>query len=200
MNFKSILFIPLFAGAFSPAVGFAHDGDGHSAAHIAELALHRIERLVILKKIDEGFQNRFSSLSLADAPAGNPAGAKYLASSSQVAGSDGTANAVDIYMDEMGKSLSFETRSGAASVNAPAWPDKDALTLAESAMHYIEGAANDPTIDPFNDAFSSMKLSQGKDSSGATIAIVDVTNTKTPQTLRVLVKTDGTVESSSILP
>ena len=199
MKLQSLLSFGLILGFSSPLIAQAHPGED-SRAHAAELALHRIERLVILKKVDEGFETKFSSLNLADAPAGSTPGAKYLAIARQVLGGDGTTSALNIYMDETGKSLSFDVQNGATSVNFPTWPDKDAVTLAESAMHYIEGAATQPEIDPYNDGFTSMKLTQGKNSSGAVVAIADVTSATTARVLRILIKTDGTFDSASVLP
>ena len=50
-----------------------------SRAKAAELSLHRVERLVILKKIDDAYQSKFLTLALKDAGAGAPEGSKFLA-------------------------------------------------------------------------------------------------------------------------
>src|SRR5574343_34783 len=76
-----------------------------SLAKAAELACHRIERLVTLRKIDEKFLNRFYSLEILALPQGGTSDPAFKILSSQFPGPDGNSNKIELFMDLNGKTL-----------------------------------------------------------------------------------------------
>ncbi|HTL13455.1 MAG TPA: hypothetical protein VL588_13260, partial [Bdellovibrionota bacterium] len=141
-------------------------------AKAAELSLHRIERLVILKKIDAAFETAVQSLRLERLDHQTPDQAAFQSTVTLVPAADGTRMSVTIPMDETGKALSFATVAGGAPAGAPAWPVVDAVTLAENCFHYIEdGYQAKPELVPFNDGVTSLDLVAGTDSTGAQAAV-----------------------------
>src|SRR3954462_14294305 len=84
-------------------VALASDPITHSTA--AEYALHRIERLVILHRIDPSFQKSFASLEVETLAPQNPGDAAFLIHAFQVSGTDGTRKSIDMNFDLSGRPL-----------------------------------------------------------------------------------------------
>jgi len=167
-------------------------------AKAAELGVHRVERLVTLKKIDEAFLSKFSAVKIERISAATPADPAFKITASQVAGADGKQNQVEILMDGAGKSLSHTVKPGTEATAAPRWPDKDPVTLAESAMHIVLDGKNDPKFKPYFDGFQSVELIQDRDGTGQTIARAKMRSKDLAKVLEVVLKTDGTVISSQL--
>ena len=91
-------------------------------SHAAELVLHRIERLVILRRIDKTFQTNFSRLLVEPRIPQAPTDPAFVVRSFQVAGEDGTSKSVEISLDAEGRALAHELGAGADSVSPPTWP------------------------------------------------------------------------------
>lgn len=191
LTLLALLFLPL-SSAYAEEV---------SLAKVAELACHRVERLVTLKKIDESFlHNQFSIQPSALNPA-SPTDPAYKAVVSQVPGSDRSANQVIIYFDAAGKALRFELVNGAPAANAPAWPDKDPVTLSENSLHYVlDGWETIPNLKPFYSGLSKMELQQISDAQGQILSRAEIHSFETPQVLEVILKADGNFVSARILP
>lgn len=92
-----------------------------SLAKAAELGLHRIERLVTLRKIEENFINKLSAVKIERAQEG---AAKFKFLGIQSAGNDGSVRQVEIMMDGSGKEKGFRIINGADAI-APQWPQKE---------------------------------------------------------------------------
>jgi hypothetical protein len=167
-------------------------------AKAAELGVHRIERLVTLKKIDQAFMDKFSSLQIESLTQGSPADPAFKVTASQVAGPDGKRNQVEILMDGTGKALSNTVKQGTDAVAAPRWSDKDPVSLTENAMHVILEGATTPKLKPYFTGFTSVELTQDRDASGQTIARFKMRSKDSAAALEVLLKADGTVISSQI--
>lgn len=174
-------------------------------AKAAELSIHRIERLITLKRIDENFMKRLYSIAIAQLPAGQPTDPAFKATVSQIAGPDGKAHQVDILMDGAGKALSQVVRNGTDPTSIPAWPDKDPITLSENSLHFVleawkpaPGGAGHAEILPFFDGMTSMVLDQVS-VAGKTFARVVVRSSLTPSVLEILTNVDGTFASYKIL-
>ena len=178
-----------------------------SAAHAAsvptskaaELAIHRIERLVTLHKIDENFINRFYGVSAVKLPQAQPTDPAFKASGFQVPGADGKSIEVEILMDATGKALSNTVKDGSESVNAPSWPSKDPVALSEDSMHYVlDNGTTKPELQPFYTAFANLVLNQVTDASGQIMSRATIRSTATDMILEVFLKLDGSFVSANV--
>ncbi|MGE4133671.1 MAG: hypothetical protein AB7F86_18685 [Bdellovibrionales bacterium] len=168
-----------------------------SVAKVAELTAHRIDRLVALGRIDAGFLKRLEKVEVTPLTSG-PAAFKVIASQSRPA--DGSQPLqLELAFAADGKALSYQNVAGGTLGVDPAWPDKDAGTLTENALHYVLDNATDVKIKKFFDGLTSFTLIKG-DLNGAIVARGQVLSTQTNEKLNVYVKLDGTFISAEIVP
>jgi hypothetical protein len=161
-----------------------------------ELGVHRIERLVTLKKIDETFQTALVAMK-AERTTEN--GAVFKVSGIQAPGADGTASVVTLWMDGVGKTLSFTVTPGAAPANPVQWPAKDAVSLVEEGLHFVlEGWAQHPEVKAFYTGLQSITLAAVQDAQGQMLAEYKVTSDDDTKTLTIQLKPDGTFVSYDI--
>jgi hypothetical protein len=160
-------------------------------ARAAELSSHRIERLVNLKKIDSNFIAKLKSIEIQRLNQSQVTDPLFLSTVSQYEGADGTRNQVELFMDDQGKTLNYNVKSGSASVNAPTWPDKDPSTLVENGLHFVlEHNVEKPELKPFYDSLISMNLSKTtKD--GQEVAMISIASKDVQSILNVFIKFDG---------
>lgn len=180
----SVLFSAnLFADVSSNAI---------AQARAAELSSHRIERLVNLKKIDSSFISKMQKIEIQRLNQNQASDPLFLSTVSQFAGADGTKNQVELFMDDQGKTLSFNVKTGSAPVGATVWPDKDPSTLVENGLHFVlEHNTEKPELKPFYDSLIAMTLAKiNKD--GQDVAEVSITSKDTQTVLNVFLKLDGT--------
>lgn len=171
-----------------------------SLAEAAELSLHRIERLVDIKKIDKSYRDQLQRVEIVRLTPSVASDPVFKAVGTQVAGQDGTYNQIDIFMDANGKAIPLDPahlHPGAPAFNPPVWPDKDAVTLLENSIHYIENNKTNSTIKPFFDGMSSLVLSQISNG-GNTFAQVLIKSGLTSVTLTVILSLDGNVVSTAL--
>ena len=177
--------------------------DSLSKAKVAELSLHRIERLVTLEDIDRSFIDKLQSLKVEVLESTSPDDPKFYVTASQYPGEDDTKNEVELWFNpdakEIKKKWRFNVKPGSAAHNAPSWPvNIDAVTLVESATHYIlDNCTSHEELMPYNEKLTSLTVSQIVRESGEILAQVDfeISDPGTP-ILRVLVKaSDGVVDS-----
>ena len=199
-KFSAMSGIVALAALAPSAFGHGGEGEGASRAQAAELSLHRIERLVTLKKVDAAYANAFSKLELADAPVGNAEGAKFQSTAWQYPAMANQSASLRLLMDSSGKTLRYEVITGQAPAQALTWPDKDPVTLAENSLHYLESMTAKPEYDVFSDSLASLTVTQSTNASGAVVAVIDITAKETSKILRVVIKADGSFESAAILP
>lgn len=190
--------LPLIV-AFSLTKSFADVGTtAVPAARAAELSSHRIERLVNLKKIDASFISKLNTIELQKLTKNQVTDPAFLSTVSQYPGTDGTKNQVEIFMDDQGKALSFNVKSGAAAANAPVWTDKDPSTLVENSLHFVlENNETIPALKPFYTGFLSLTLTKGN-KNGADVSIAKITSNETQGVLYVYLKLDGSLLSHEI--
>lgn len=170
-------------------------------AKVAELSLHRLERLVILKKIEGTFQSKIQGLRLEAIPHQAETEASFKSTIVQYPGSDGTQKILEVIMDEAGKAMKNTVVQGADAQGAFEWPDKDATTLCENALHYVQdNVVNKPELLQYSQNFSAFSLGQGTNSSGAIVAVVDIQAGAGVPILRVRMKVDGTFDSAEFIP
>lgn len=173
-----ILFVALMALSTQAFADGDHSGHGGvSVAKAAELALHRVGKLVDLKKIDASFVSQFHAVQITTLPMGHESGAAYQAFVYQ-APNAGQHAKVELLLDMAGKTLSHKV-VGTPSSGATQWTGKDPLTLGELAFHYVLDNATNATVKPFNDALTELNLTA---SGGHAIATF-----KSSQSTKVLV-------------
>lgn len=165
---------------------------------VAELGCHRLERLVTLGKINETFLTKLQSLQITKLEPAKPTDPSFKVVASQYAGSDGTANSVEMMMDANGKAIAQTLKPGADAQNSPVWGDKDAATLVENSLHYI-AEANNPEAVPFFTGLTSLKLKQVKNAQGEKMARVEMLSKDSAKTFEINLKEDGTVESANTI-
>ena len=197
-SMKSIYQIVLVSSLFS--FGSAN-AEPITLSKAAELACHRIERLVTLKKIDEAYLTKFQTLEVVQLQPVQATDPFFKATVSQYPGSNSSRNQVELFMDNQGKTLSQNIKSGDAAINSPTWPDKDAVTLTENSLHYVlEGwQGSNPLVEPFYSSMTQLVLSQVTDEKGQLVARSEIRSSKTSDLLEVYINVDGTFNSARIV-
>lgn len=190
-----------FLSLVIPAVVFSQVAQAEpvSISKAAELALHRVERLVTLSKIDEGFLLKFKSLSIKAVPNSDDE-TRFISVIEQIPGADGTKNIVEIFQNEDGKGIKHNVKEGTVATVGPVWGQKDPVSLAEEASHYIlEGHVTKPELIPYYNNLTGFTLEQGKNSTDETVAVVDYASTASTKILRVRVKLSGEFDSAEFI-
>lgn len=163
-----------------------------SNAKAAELACHRIERLVSLRKISADYLNKFYAFRI-ESQASAP---KFKFIGYQSPGADGKSNAIEILLDNKGKAISHTLAEGNSS-GAPAWPAKDPVTLMENALHYLLDNPSKPEVAPFFYALTEGSMAQ-VESSGQKFAAFEFRSSATSKVLRIVLKLDGAMVSVKV--
>lgn len=188
----------LLSALMASGSAFAHDETPGVIAisKATELAVHRIERLVTLKKIDAVFQTALIGLR-AESSAEN--GATYKAYGYVAPGSDGKSLTITLWMDNQGKTLAYNVTQAQAPANPFAWPVKDSVTLMEEGLHFVlEGWVQNPEVKAFYLGLKSISLAPAQDAQGNLIAQFKVTSDDDTRTLTINLKADGTFVSHEI--
>lgn len=177
--------------------GFAHADGKISLAKAAELAAHRIDRLVALNKIDSGFLKKLDQVEVTTVENADPVA--YRAIVSQTSPATGAPLQVEILSDHDGKPLSFKLLPGGTAGVDPQWADKDAGSLVENGMHYVLENSTAPMVAPYFNGFTSLCLTKGS-LAGQPVAALIVKSSAQAQKLNVYLKLDGTFISAEVVP
>ena len=177
----------------SASLSFAHGDGPNTSAKIAELSVHRIDRLVVLNKIDASFMKNTAKIEVADVENQAPVAFKVMVS--QAAPAAGNPLQVAMDFDKDGKPLSFEVVSGGVAGVDSAWPGADAVTLTENSLHYLLDNPTDPKAAPFFDDLGTVELTKGT-LNGQDVAVAHMTTMDGTKKLNVYLKMDGTLISS----
>lgn len=191
---------PVLALAFALAPLTSH-AENVSIAKAAELSCHRIERLVILKKIDSDYLNKLYALEVSPVELADQPSAKFRVVATQIPLKEGAANQMQLIMDASGKTLKTEDlKTGNTPSQAPVWADKDPVTLIENSLHYVldNGPVN-ANVKPFLVSLKKVVLYQTKDAAGATLAKVVMENAENNNKLEVLLKQSGELISGNVV-
>ena len=167
-----------------------------SKAKVTELSAHRIDRLVALSKIDRTFLTRLEKIEVKAVSLGAVA---FKAVVSQTQPAQGQALQVELSFDQDGKALAYQVVAGGVAGDDPQWPDKDAGSLTENALHYVLDNATDPKVKKFFDGMTMFTLIKG-DLSGQVVARGQMQSSLTTEKLNVYLKLDGTFISAEIVP
>jgi hypothetical protein len=189
------IFMSVIAAVAAPAIAQATA----TPALVVHNATHKVEHLVGLRQIDAHFQDQFNSIQVQALSPAKPGDPVYKTTISEVPDASGKAEQVEILLDASAKALSFNIINGPASVNAPAWPDADALTLGEDGLHYLlDNVTQHADMKPYLNGLASLTLNPSKDGAGNLLAQVQMTAKDSTAVLDVYLKTDGSFVSYKI--
>lgn len=180
------------------AHGHEHDHDNGviSIAKAVELGAHRIERLVVLKKIDPTFRTALINLT---AERTSQMGARFKIVAVVSPDAQKKSSTIAILVDQKGKVLSYKVGEMAKPLDPTIWPEKDALSLIENSLHFVlDGVAQNPDLKPFNDGLLSIALTPGKDADGKMVALSTLTSDDDTRSLLITLETNGNVLSHEI--
>ncbi len=177
---------------------FAHgDVPGElTIAKATELAVHRIERLVTLKKIDAVFQNQLVGMR---AEVSSENGAAFKVYGQVAPGADGKSSQITLWQDAEGKTLAFNVEQGLLSMASAVWSGKDALTLMEDGLHFVlEGWAQYAEVKAYYTGLQTITLVPQKDAQGNIFAQFKITSDDDARTLFLNLNADGTYLSHEL--
>lgn len=161
----------------------------------AEFAVHRIDRLVTLKRIDPVF---VSNLKAVTGERINENGARFRFLGVTEPDAQNQVSAITILMDAQGKVLSHSVTGTVTPANPVSWPSKNAASLIEEALHFVvDSGERFPEIKPFYLGLTSIGLEPLKDK-GELLAHLKVTSDDDKRTLHIYLKTDGTYVSHTV--
>lgn len=189
--------ITLISSLLLSVAAFAHpEGPGASSAKAAELAAHRIDRLVATGKIDASFLKNVETIQVAVVEDQAPVFYKVRVSQTQPA--QGKPMQVEISLDEDGKPLASQVLPGGVAGADAGWTGKDAVSLSENALHYVLENSKDAKIAPFDKGLTAFVLTKGT-LNGETVARGQITSSLTSEKLNVYLKLDGTFISAEVV-
>lgn len=191
---NSVLAIPLMFFAFQS------NAEVISAVKAAELACHRVDRLVVLKKIDKSYLSKFQKLVLTELPANSASGGKFSVTTYQTAPTSGSAHSLTVVLDETGKVLSHQLNEGGAVGPDVAWTGKDPVSLAEAGLHFVlDEQLRNEQLRPFAGDFQSLILSQ-KSINGSTVAEMVMKSYTTTAKLVLIMDLNGKLLNKQVIP
>ncbi len=165
----------------------------------AELACHRVDRLVVLKKIDADFISKFEKLELVEVTP-DSTGVRFEVTVYQSHPLNGSPNSLSIWLDGSGKVLKHTVNAGGFSNPEFEWPEKDPVTLAETGLHYVlDEHLENQQLRPFALDFMSLSLTQKKTSQN-TLAEMTIKSRTTSSKLILVMDLNGKLIKKSIVP
>ena len=193
-----MLFTSLLSVSSIVLSGFAAQAKIPSA-NAAELTCHRIERLVILKKIDAAFLNGLKSISVEVLPPAAPGQPAFKTTSLQEADAGKQASSLVVTLDENGKPVGQPiVAAGIASAKPTVWPGVDPVTILENSLHWVEQNAAKADVAKFSSGLKSMSIEPG--TMGAkSVGKVEILSTDTTQTMNIYMGVDGSFISYEVV-
>lgn len=171
-----------------------------SAVKAAELACHRLDRLVVLKKIDKTFASQFHRLELSELAANDPSGAKYEVTAFQTAPHHGSPMSVIISIDASGKVIKHQLGADGNPGQPVVWTGKDPVSLVESGLHYVlDEYPNKSQLRPFAIDFQSLTLNQTSTANGS-VAEIAMKAKSTTAKLILTLDPNGKLLNSQVIP
>lgn len=192
-NFSAVISVVISSVLLACSISFAHGGGAVTSAKIAELAAHRIDRLVALNKVDASFMKNTAKIEVADVE--NQAPVTYKAVISQTQPAQGRPLQVEMTFDKDGKPLAFQIVAGGTAGPDNAWPGVDSVALIENSLHYLFDNATDPKVAPFLDDLGTAELSKGN-LAGQAVAVAHLVTMDGSKKMNVFLKLDGTFISA----
>lgn len=195
------LFLFGLISAFSLSI-FAHEG--HEAtqtnAKIAELASHRIGRLVDTRKIEESYVKNFGSIEVNALPHSNkPTDPAYSVVVGQPSNEEGKSKEISMSFDMAGKFISSKVLSTQGS-RTVTWPELDPLELVEASLHFVTEATNTTVdIQPYNKGFKKLTIRQKKADDGSIQAVIQISANNLDKLLEITMSAGGDLLGYAII-
>jgi hypothetical protein len=195
--------VVLLSSLFASTIAFADE----LPAAVAELAVHKIEKLVLTKKIEKTYGTNLQTISLEPLTQSAPTDPAYKTTGFQVPAEDQTKKGIELLMDKDGKTLSYSLISGGDSKDPTQWPQKNSISLIENALHCVQGeiigsdtaCKDSPDMPIYARSFKDLILLPNLDSSGTLVgAIIEVRQTEKPNEHAVIrLNLDGMLAASN---
>ena len=174
-------------------------------AEALHTSLHRVEKLVALKQLDSSYATALQGGTVEAAPAGSAATAVYKVTLKQFVGAHGAQRALEILTDATGKEISHTLVDGGVALSPLVFSGVDTITLIEYAYHHVN-ANGDPAkpavkaeLVPFYVGNTGVELTQGVNAAGETAGVVEFKSSKSSQVLRIVVNTDTSIDSVTVI-
>jgi hypothetical protein len=184
LTFKSIIVVVL---ALSVNIAMAEE---IALARAAELACHRIERLVTLRKVEESYLNNFSSLKIDLLTQETPEAPRFKVTGKQFGVNEVSGKEIILFLNNDGRAQSHTLIDGQIT-SGPVWSTKDPVTLVENSLHFvIENGVSNPDISTFLNQLSELSLTQ-EVIDGQNLAKVEMKNYNDAKKLIILLNLEG---------
>lgn len=166
-------------------------------AKVVELAAHRLDRLVVTKKIDPGFSKNLRNITVKIDATKPPV--YFMVTATQSTPAKGTPLQLDISFDQNGRPLAFKQRAGGTPGTDAGWNKASAITLMENGLHHALDMRTDAKVKPYYDSLKSATLTNGS-LNGKQVAQVQLATTTATGKMNVYLNLDGSFVSMEILP
>ena len=179
-----------------------HDhGGAVTNAKAAEIASHRVGRLVDTGKVPESFLTNMSQITVTGLPhhtAGEPA---FQVNVKQAANSAGKQSDLKLLLDMKGKFLSHKVEAEVSGTISADWPDSPVAELIETTLHYVtEQSPAGIDMKPFNQNMKSLMVVQKKAADGAVQAAMIIESSATTKKLEITLSSSGDILNITIAP
>lgn len=166
----------------------------------AELACHRLDRLVVLKKVEKTYVSKFQKLSLELLPSNDPSGAQFQVTTSQTTPAQGSPLSLTLFIDQTGKVLKHQVNEGGNAGPNVEWTGKDPVSLVEAGLHFVlDGHHSNHQLHPFAENFSYLTIDQ-KTSASSTVAELVLNSNTTTARLVLTLDLNGKLLKSEVVP
>lgn len=195
-------FLSMFVMSLMCSIALAQHDHGGSVtnAKAAEIASHRIGRLVDTGKISESFltnMQQFKVVALPHHNAGEPA---FQVNVKQAANKEGKQSELKLVLDMKGKFLSHSVVSEVSNDSQVEWPDSPVSELVESVLHYVtEQTPAGIDIKPFNKDMRSLSVVQKKNFDGLVQAAMIFESGSSSKKLEVVLSSTGDVLNVALI-
>lgn len=187
-SFLSILFISSLATAQTAPPKVTN-------ASIIELASHKADRLVTLKKIDGSFLTKMEKIELTLVQ--NQPPYVYKAVVSQTKPAQGLPLQLEVLFDKDGNALNWKLLPNGVAGPDLGWTGKNAITLTENSLHFVLENSTNTLVSPFFTDASGITLSKGT-IADKIVSRAQITSYKVKTVLNVYLNLDGTLNKYEI--
>lgn len=175
----------------------AHEDGAVTNAKAIELAAHRLDRLVALKKLDASFLKKLSTMEVTVVE--NQPPVQFKVRVSQTKPEKGNPMQVDLTFDHDGKPLAAQVVAGGKPGPEVGFPSKDAAALSENLLHYVLENNTGGKVALFDKGAKTFTITKSK-LKGEDVALGQLTSSSTTEKLNIYVKLDGTFISAEVVP
>lgn len=194
-------FLLILASSLSLSL-FAHEGHEslQTNAKIAEIAAHRIGRLVDTRKIEDSFVKNITSIEVTNlSHSAKPTDPAFNVLVSQPSNEEGKSKEVLMSFDSAGKFISNKILSTQGS-RTISWPGLDPLELIEISLHFVTEATNTSVdITPFNKNLKKLILKQKVSEDGSVLAVIILSASNLNKQLEITLSVGGDLLNYAII-